>query len=106
VTQNNLQYSWIIRESGVSGVGTIEGNTLVSQIEGKQVVYEALKWDSRGNPIVLLTRHPDFLGVVLFRTCDDFKLFLKDLGTDFPKLKMQIYNAVRNLKNPTCPAAL
>ena len=106
VTQNDNQYRWIIRESGVSGTGTIEGNTLVSIIDGKRVEYEIKERDSNGNPKVLFTTHPNYVGVVLFKTCGDFKNFLEAFGNDYPKLKNGFYNAVKKIPNPTCPGVL
>jgi len=105
VIQNDNQYTWVIRENGVSGTGTVEGETLVLQLEGERVVYQA-KMDSRGNPIVLHTFHPHYAGVVLFKSCHEFEIFLNDLAVDYPELKNQIYQFIKNLPNPACPNAI
>jgi len=106
VTQDQSRVEWLIRESGVSGEGTIRGKTLVGDLGGQEVTYEVGESDSKGNPTVLYTTHPNYLGVILFRTCDDFGKYLTDVGGISPQLKTMIYDAVKSLPNPTCPNVL
>ena len=107
ITQDQTKVRLIVRESGVNGTGTIEGKTFVADVGGQKVVYEVGEWDSKGNPTVLNTFHPDYFAVVLFRTCDDFGKFVTDVGKLFDApTQTQFYNLVKSLPNPKCPNVL
>jgi hypothetical protein len=106
VTQDRTRVTWRIPESGASGKGTIVDNTLVGDISGQEVVYEVGESDSQGNPTVLYTTNPNFLGVVLFRTCDDLSKFVSDLAGLSSQVRTNIQNALSSLSNPTCPNVL
>ena len=106
ITQDNYNYNWIIRESGVSGSGTIEGRTFISNLKGERVSYEVRETDPEGNPVVLFTTDPKYTGVILFRTCDNLKKFLFDFDVEFPELKSKVHYVMQNIPNPTCPNIL
>ena len=107
VDQDSLNYSWLIRENGIAGPGIIEGETVAFQVDGQKVVYLVGEWDSNDNPTVLYTAHPDYWGVILFRSCADFESFLIHLGERGDEnFQTTIENIIHNLPNPTCPNIL
>jgi hypothetical protein len=104
--QDKTKGVWVIQENGLTGTGTIISSTLLIEVGGQKVEYVVGEYDSEGNPTVLFTVHSNYLGVILFRTCDDFKKYLTNLEKNSPQAKTKIYDALKNLPNPTCPNGL
>jgi len=103
IKQDGNRYSWSILGKGVMGNGKIIGNTLISNIEGKEITYMAQKTDSERNPLVLSTTVPEYATIILFRSCNDFKSFINKLANESPEDKILIHNFMQSLPNPTCP---
>ena len=103
VIQNGKNYKWVIRETGQNGEGKIQGETLVSYINGEKVEYNAGVWDSHNQPIVLYTLNLNFASVVLFRDCSDYKKFLKKLELEYPGIISFIISSLAAIDDPYCP---
>ena len=103
IIQDNNSYTWIIRESGVSGGGTIKGSKLISDVNGKEVVYQVKELASDDDRFVLYTHDPAYATVILFKECRDLEDFLKEIGYDSPALKKIVSYFMEKLPNPTCP---
>jgi hypothetical protein len=103
VTQDEAHFTWLIRESGVSGEGAVKGKTFVGTISGQEVVYGVGEWAPNGDPTVLYSSNPAYLAVILFRTCADFKKFAADISSISPQLTNVVRDALKKIPNPTCP---
>ncbi|MCF8234703.1 MAG: hypothetical protein K9G67_09145 [Bacteroidales bacterium] len=106
ITQDDDSFTWLIRENGISGQGTVDGLRLEMEVNGEEVIYEAHRINRQDEPMALYTTHPKYAGVVLFKNCDDFEQFVDDLVNDLPELENAILSALRNVQNPTCPGAV
>ncbi len=104
-TQNGHDITWDLRESPDKGTGKVEGKTFAFNVGDERVVYQVAKKDSKGKPVVIYTTHPRFGPLVLFRTCDDFKRFLRDVA-QFPDWKVYQSRMVNNTQFHRCPEAL
>ncbi len=102
IIQNENQFEWIIRKNGTSGQGKIEGNMLTMIINNSKVIYNVVEWDDKKNPTVLFTTNKNFMNVILFRSCDDFKKFRINLINTYPDWKPIVDNYIKSLKNATC----
>jgi hypothetical protein len=88
IIQNDDQYTWTVRETGETGKGIIKGNKIISYIGDKKAVYDTMKFDSQGNPVVLSSKDEGYSSITLFKTCDDFKVFLNDSGADLTLMRI------------------
>lgn len=104
-TQNGQDITWDVRENSDKGTGKVEGKTFAFNVYGERVVYQVAKRDSNGKPVVIYTIHPRYAQLVLFRTCDDFKRFLRDVD-QFPEWKVYQSRMINNTQVHRCPEAL
>lgn len=105
-TQFSHQVIWTIRETGAKGTCTINGNNITLTLNGEEVVYSVGGWASERNPTVLFTTNEKFYNIILFRSCEDLRVFLKQLKIVLPKQATIIENNFKKLNNFTCPEIL
>ena len=70
------------------------------------MTYQVGGSDAQGLPALLWTVDPQYVGVILFRSCDDFATFVAGLADVSPQWKTMVEGALKSLANPTCPGAL
>ena len=104
-TQKGHEITWDLRERSDKGTGKVEGRIFAFDVGGKRVEYKVAQKDSKGKPVVMYTTHADFGHIVLFRTCDDFKRFLRDVD-QFPEWKNYRGDIVDKFQYQRCPEAL
>ncbi len=103
VTQHDSQFEWIITQNYVKGTGTIQGNTIILDLNGENVTYTAKMQNSSNNPQVLITTHEKYRPVILFRGCNNLKKFLHNFSVDYPTLAPLLLDTVKQIPNQTCP---
>ena len=69
------------------------------------MTYQVGGSDAQGLPALLWTVDPQYGGVILFRSCDDFATSVAGLADVSSQWKTMVEGALKSLANPTCPGA-